>query len=64
MVQWFGLCAMGSIPGRGTKIPNALKHCQKKMLDCILHNLSGSYSVSKDLRAELRGFQGDISVED
>ena len=33
MVQWFGLCAMGSIPGRGTKgtkVPHAAVRSKKK----------------------------------
>ena len=35
MIQWLGLCAFtaegaGSIPGWGTKIPQALRHSQKK----------------------------------
>ena len=35
MVQWLGLCALtaevlGSIPGQGTKIPQAMQHDQKK----------------------------------
>ena len=35
VVQWLGLCAftaegVGSAPGWGTKIPQAMWHCQKK----------------------------------
>ena len=35
MVQWLGLCALtaevlGSIPGQGTKIPQAMQHDRKK----------------------------------
>ena len=38
VVQWLGLCApnaggKGSIPGRGTKIPQVTKHGQNKIKD-------------------------------
>ena len=29
-VQWLGLCGPGSIPGQGSKIPQAMLHGQKQ----------------------------------
>ena len=43
-VQWLGLCAFiaegpGSIPGQGTKIPQAVQCSQKKKKNPILHGV-------------------------
>ena len=45
MVQWLGLCALtaevlGSIPGQGTKIPQAMQHDQKKKKKCMKFTLN------------------------
>ena len=44
MVQWLELCALtaevlGSIPGQGTKIPQAMQHSQKKK-NCMKFTLN------------------------
>ena len=41
VVQWLGLCTFtakgpGSVPGRGTKIPQAMQHSQKKKIKNIV----------------------------
>ena len=46
VVQWLGLCAFtaegqGSVPGQGTKIPQAKWHGQKKKKKKKLHNEYG-----------------------
>ena len=67
--QWLGLCfhcrshrVQSPVGEQRSWMPCST--AKKKMLDCIFYNLSEPYSVSKDLRTELRGFQGDISAED
>ena len=57
VVQWLGLCVStaggtGSIPGRGTKIPHALRHGpkKKKKKKSVLH-LEASWTNANTLRA-------------
>ena len=46
VVQWLRLCAStagdaGSIPGQGTKIPHAGRHCQIKNKIKYVHKICG-----------------------